>query len=220
MLAAINSSAQAEVITLLGAFVCRICHRIPQNTYFKAALWIPKEQKNIKKARIPRVHRALLCSYVWKKCTYSWNLQGSTNRDTTPWLDRIYWKSGLNYSLDNRSSFQEAINEFIRAYGPIDETFSKDLFGAGSSLGFLLHETPNKANFKQLGLAHYSIGASRRVEKQLWCVPSGDGKSRIMIFDALLGLKTGMFKNVHLIYANKHLMERDKADFEDLWRLA
>jgi len=41
-----------------------------------------------------------------------------------------------------------------------------------------------------------------------------------MIFDALLGLKTGMFKNVHLIYANKHLMERDKADFEDLWRLA
>jgi len=38
MLAAINSSAQAEVITLLGAFVCRICHRIPQNTYFKAAL--------------------------------------------------------------------------------------------------------------------------------------------------------------------------------------
>jgi hypothetical protein len=33
-----------------------------------------------------------------------------------------------------------------------------------------LHETPNKANFKQLGLAHYSIGASQRVEKQLWCV--------------------------------------------------
>jgi len=41
-----------------------------------------------------------------------------------------------------------------------------------------------------------------------------------MVFDALLGLKTGIFKIVHLIYANKHLVERDKADFEDLQRLA
>jgi len=51
-------------------------------------------------------------------------------------------------------------------------------------------------------------------------VPSGDGKSRIIVFAALLGLKTDMFKKVHLVYANKHLMLRDKADFEDLWRLA
>jgi len=90
----------------------------------------------------------------------------------------------------------------------------------GSSLGFLLHETSKKANCKQLGLAYYSTSASRRGKRQLWCVPSGDGKSRIMVFDALLGLKTGIFKIVHLIYANKHLVERDKADFEDLQRLA
>jgi hypothetical protein len=51
-------------------------------------------------------------------------------------------------------------------------------------------------------------------------VPSGDGKSRIIVFAALLGLKTRMFEMVYLVYANKHLMERDKADFEDLWRLA
>jgi hypothetical protein len=41
-----------------------------------------------------------------------------------------------------------------------------------------------------------------------------------MAFSALLGLKTCIFKKVHLIYANDHLMERDKADFENLWRLA
>jgi hypothetical protein len=135
------------------------------------------------------------------------------------WIEFIE-KAASTIHLSDKGSIQEAIDEFIRVYGPIDEAFSKNLFVEGSSLGFLLHETPNKANFKQLGLAHYSIGASRRVERQLWCVPSGDGKSRIMIFDALLGLKTGMFKKVHLIYANKHLMDRDKADFEDLWRLA
>jgi len=41
-----------------------------------------------------------------------------------------------------------------------------------------------------------------------------------MAFSALLGLKTSMFKKVYLIYGNEHLMYRDKADFEDLWRLA
>jgi hypothetical protein len=151
---------------------------------------------------------------VIKKCNEE--LMNSLLSDWIGLLEKI----SSTVHLSDKSSIQEAIDEFIRVYGPIDEIFSKNLFVTGSSLGFLLHETPNKANFKQLGLAHYSIGASRRVERQLWCVPSGDGKSRIMIFDALLGLKTGMFKKVHLIYANKHLMERDKADFEGLWRLA
>jgi hypothetical protein len=121
------------------------------------------------------------------------------------WLEFIE-KASSTVHLSNKGSTQEAINEFVQAYGPIDETFSKDLFGEGSSLGLLLHESSKKGNFKQLGLAHYSLGASRRVEKQLWCVPSGDGKSRIMVFSALLGLKTSMFKKIHLIYANKHLM--------------
>jgi len=29
-----------------------------------------------------------------------------------------------------------------------------------------------------------------------------------------------MFKKVYLVFDNKHLMERDRADFQDLWRLA
>jgi hypothetical protein len=80
------------------------------------------------------------------------------------WVE-LMEKTASTIHLSDKGSIQEAINEFIRAYGPIDETFSKDLFGAGSSLGLLLHETPNKGNFKQLGLAHYVIGASRRVQR-------------------------------------------------------
>jgi len=40
-----------------------------------------------------------------------------------------------------------------------------------------------------------------------------------MAFSALIGLETGMFKKVHMVFDNKHLMQRDKQDFEDLWRL-
>jgi hypothetical protein len=60
----------------------------------------------------------------------------------------ILEKTASIVHLSDMSSTQEAINEFIRAYGPIDEVFSKDLFEAGSILGFLLHEAPNKVNFK------------------------------------------------------------------------
>ena len=55
--------------------------------------------------------------------------------------------------LSDKSSIQEAIDEFIRVYGPIDDTFSKNLFVLGSSLGLLLHETSKKANYKQLFIA-------------------------------------------------------------------
>jgi len=40
-----------------------------------------------------------------------------------------------------------------------------------------------------------------------------------MAFSALIGLETGMFQKVHMVFDNKHLMERDRKDFEDLWSL-
>ena len=40
-----------------------------------------------------------------------------------------------------------------------------------------------------------------------------------MASSALTGIDTGMFQKVYLVFDNKHLMERDKSDFEDLWNL-
>lgn len=141
--------------------------------------------------------------------------------ETSPrdWIEFIE-KAASTIHLSDKSSIQEAINEFILAYGPVDMPFSKTLFGPGSPLGLIIHETKNKPNNKQLGLAQYCLGLAQKVEKQLWCVYSGDGKSRIMAYSALTGLGTGMFQKVHLVFDNEHLMERDKKDFEDLWNLA
>jgi len=69
------------------------------------------------------------------------------NAPLSGWIEMIERTASIVH-LSDKSSIQEAIDEFIRAYGPIDDTFSKDLFSAGSSLGLLLHETPNKGNFK------------------------------------------------------------------------
>jgi hypothetical protein len=69
------------------------------------------------------------------------------NKPLASWVELLE-KAAATVHLSDKGSIQEAIDEFIRACGPIDDTFSKNLFVTGSSLGFLLHETPNKANFK------------------------------------------------------------------------
>ena len=65
--------------------------------------------------------------------------------------------------LSDKGSVQEGINEFTQAYGAVEKPFDKDLFHPKSALGLLLHETKNKANYKQLSLSQYSIGGLRRV---------------------------------------------------------
>jgi hypothetical protein len=50
-------------------------------------------------------------------------------------------------------------------------------------------------------------------------VPSGQGKSRITATAAAIALTLDMFTKVHLVFENKHLMERDQQDFEDYWIL-
>ena len=56
------------------------------------------------------------------------------------WIELIE-KAASTIHLSDKRSVQEAIDEFIQAYGPIDKTFSTDLFSAGSPLGLLLRET-------------------------------------------------------------------------------
>ena len=104
-------------------------------------------------------------------------------------------------------------------YGPIDKSFSANMFTPSSHLGLIMHEALHKPNSKQLGLSHYCLGNVRKCQRQLWNVPSGQGKSRIMAFVALIALKTKMFPRVYLVFDNDHLKDRDKSDFESLWTL-
>ena len=78
---------------------------------------------------------------------------------------------------------------------------------------------PKQMNCKQPSLFQYCMGAWGEW-KDSCGVFFRDGKSRILTFTCLAGLKTGMLKKVYLVFGNKHLMECDRADFKDLWRLA
>ena len=53
----------------------------------------------------------------------------------------------------NSDSIQAAIEEYVATYGDVESIFAVDMFTADSHLGLLLHESENKPNVKQLGLA-------------------------------------------------------------------
>jgi len=88
-----------------------------------------------------------------------------------------------------------------------------------SARSLLLHETKTKRTLSCSAFFN-TAWVLEESGKTVVVYSLGDGKSRILTFTCLAGLKTGMFKKVYLVFGNKHLMERDRADFKDLWRLA
>jgi DNA-binding cell septation regulator SpoVG len=50
--------------------------------------------------------------------------------------------------LINSESVQEAVGEYIRAYGDIDNEFTEDMFNEDSILGLAMHEYFNKPSAK------------------------------------------------------------------------
>ena len=118
-------------------------------------------------------------------------------------------------SPKRKSSVQEGIDEFICAHGSIGKPFDKDLFRPKSALGLLLHETKTKQTVSSSAFFN-TAWVLEESGKTVVVYSLGDGKSRILTFTCLAGLKSGMFKKVYLVFGNKHLMERDRADFKDL----
>jgi len=63
----------------------------------------------------------------------------------------------------NSDSIQAAIEEYVATYGDVESIFAVDMFTAAEShLGLVLHESENKPNAKQLGLAQYCVGILRK----------------------------------------------------------
>jgi hypothetical protein len=53
----------------------------------------------------------------------------------------------------------------------------------------------------------------------MWVVPSGEGKSRIIINVLADVFECKAFDKVYLVYDNEYLCNRDKVDFEDYFIL-
>lgn len=106
-------------------------------------------------------------------------------------------------------------------HGEVNKDFKTDLAQRDDCilLQLMLNEAENKPNSRQQAFAQFVVGKLYSTQRQLCVVPSGQGKSRITATAAAIALTLDMFSKVHLVFENKHLMERDQQDFEDYWIL-
>jgi len=77
----------------------------------------------------------------------------------------------------------------------------------------------SQPNPTQLAVAIYSVGLSEKKLKQLWQLPAGTGKSRVIATAALVWAKTNPRGNIVIVIPNELLHARDEATFKNLWRL-
>jgi hypothetical protein len=67
----------------------------------------------------------------------------------------------------------------------------------------------NRPNALQFANAQYAAFSLKTYPKQLWCIPSGQGKSRTIVSITLILLLTKSTAKVHLVFDSEHLMKRD-----------
>ena len=119
-------------------------------------------------------------------------------------------------NVTDAESIQVFLDELQQRYGELkylkeDITKSED-----ERFGLILDACDIKPNNKQFALSQFGIGNSYNAPRQLWVVPSGQGKSRAMIGMIMIYLISGAGTKVHVVFTSEHLMKRDKAEAADI----
>ena len=109
-------------------------------------------------------------------------------------------------------SVQSFLNQLVKEYGKVGSKLSKDLIASQQDQSFshLMHQAGKfRSNNKQFAASQYCVGKVAEKQRQLWCVPWGQGKSRISATTAAIACMIGVVDTVYIVHENKHLMRRD-----------
>ncbi|CDW88318.1 UNKNOWN [Stylonychia lemnae] len=128
------------------------------------------------------------------------------------WQEQIELAHATSTVIDC-DTIQKSLDEFIAKYWKPDPKFATDLSLAGDiRFQFFTKVVLNPPNNKQFALAQYCLGLLRTHNRQMWCVPSGQGKGRIEHTLAVFALMLG-FSKVYIFYPSKQLCDRDANEF-------
>ncbi|CDW87650.1 UNKNOWN [Stylonychia lemnae] len=128
------------------------------------------------------------------------------------WKEQIELAHATSTVIDG-DTIQKSLNEFIPKYGKPDPKLAADLSLAGDvRFQFFTKVVLNPPNYKQFAVAQYCIGLLKTYHRQMWCVPSGQGKGIIEHTLAVFALLLG-FSKVYIIYPFKQLCDRDADEF-------
>jgi hypothetical protein len=117
-------------------------------------------------------------------------------------------------------SIQAYIDRLAHKFGHVFQ-FGLDMTTADGSYHKIMAESAIRPNKLQQAVAQYTLGRlSPHCKRVLLNSPPNSGKSRILIAMAVMAVRTNFATEIHIVYPDEHLMERDRADFGKLLLIA
>jgi hypothetical protein len=96
-----------------------------------------------------------------------------------------------------------------------------DMTTADEDYHSIMLESTIRPNKLQQAVAQYTLGRlSPHCKRVLLNSPPNSGKSRVLIAMAVMAARTNFAEEIHLIYPDEHLMNRDRTDFNKLLIIA
>ena len=134
------------------------------------------------------------------------------------WMERLTTLQNADNICDVES-IQFRLNQLQELYGALLRSLATDLHHIDSRFKRTLHKVLNGPNALQFANAQYAALSLRDRSKQMWCISSGQGKSRVLATIALILLLAGSTTKVHLVFDSIHLMQRDQREFSHWFEL-
>jgi superfamily II DNA or RNA helicase len=134
------------------------------------------------------------------------------------WLPRVDLLLEL-MMLPDADRVSDVIQHFEAAYMKAGLSMT-DLRELHPKLMHALRKAAAPPNNMQLGMAQVLAQLSKINRRQIVVMAGGHGKSRVAATAALILLLTdSSVGKVHLVFPNKLLLEKDRLDFADLWKM-
>ncbi len=117
-------------------------------------------------------------------------------------------------------SIQAYIDRLAHKFGHVFQ-FGLDMTTADGSYHKIMAESAIRPNKLQQAVAQYTLGRlSPHCKRVLLNSPPNSGKSRILIAMAVMAARTNFAEEIHIVYPDEHLMNRDRDDFKKLLIIA
>ena len=138
-----------------------------------------------------------------------------TNTPVAQWKELIEYTATVA-NVTDAESIQVFLDELQQRYGELKHLKEDITQSEDERFALILDACEIKPNHKQFALSQFAVGNSYNAPRQLLVVPSGQGKSRIMVGMIMIYLMSGAGNKVHVVFTSEHLMKRDQAEAADI----
>ena len=115
----------------------------------------------------------------------------------------------------------QVMQELANKFGPVNALAQyQECMSSTSRTALVMSQVAKAPSDMQLAISAYIALRFVVTLRQIWMLPSGSGKSRIIPSVGVYLLSCGLAQRVHVLIPGMGLCRRDRTEYADYWELA